>query len=87
MCIDCMDIDWNDPQPVRATSTGPAQLFQTPRPSIESPTELSYLLDLESPSVMECFKAVEQAKLAIAQTMAQEHAQSGLRAHLAARPS
>lgn len=62
MCAACASIDWLEP-----TAADSLDLSQPPQ-------ELEHMLEMDSPSVLECFNAVEQAKQVLAEAAAQEKA-------------
>ena len=72
ICSACADREWGEMPEVAAAGpdAGLGEVLQEGLP--QTPSELEKLLKLDSPSVLECFEAAEQAHQAIAETAALE---------------
>jgi hypothetical protein len=65
LCLGCATLDWNElSEPSTQADAG----------TEVRPTELDHFLDMEGPSVVDVYNAVEQANQAIAETTAHEKA-------------
>jgi hypothetical protein len=71
VCFNCANYDWDDLKAADASPEPPA-IASTERGPAQVPAELEQLLEVEGPSVVECFDATEQARQAIAEAAAKE---------------
>ena len=74
ICSTCDALDYMDysalPPTRDSVSANPASIHRA-----QSPHELEQMLELEGPSVLECFEALEQAKRALTEAALQEQKQ------------
>ncbi len=70
LCVSCEEALWREkPRETRGVPCPPGGQLVSPR---QTPSELEQLLEVEGPTVIECFDAVEQAKEAILEAATQE---------------
>lgn len=81
ICLACAAAEWSDPQEfIGVRSTGEVSATRTETLGA-APRELEDFLEVEGPSVIECFDATELAKEAIAESVASEKAAAEQSAH------
>jgi hypothetical protein len=71
VCAKCGASDVSE-IPLRQENTSPGSAPSTAASRAQPPSELERFLEIEGPSVVECFAALEQAKQALAETALQE---------------
>jgi hypothetical protein len=70
MCLGCASLDASEVSDSLASESGTRVFIDQRTPLSQPPDELEQLLELEEPSILQCFKAVRQAKQAIAEATA-----------------
>jgi len=78
VCINCATFDWSEiPEPLVVTGPETRCFREAGATAGQVPSELEQFLEIEGPSVLECFHAVEEAKRAVAETLAKEQSSPG----------